>query len=220
MEYIPKISVNKAYTFLKKNYNKKSLNQKSSKDNNILEPFSVMLKLSLLFFKPEGTKLSIHSNTIIFQEPDFIQGVNRYFNNDKSIDITKLYIPILKCLSRFELNDNYKFLFNISINGLEKLKKNYMSDYSTLTTINSYIALIKSYIGGFNLNIDNCFVNNSSDLNIWNDEDICLVINCFNKLNEETSDNLKKKYMRVIIDIAELKEYIAVEMVNKAVEYF
>ena len=217
MEYIPKAK--KVISLIKKNYNNKITIDKNN-DNCVLEPFSVMIKLSLLYFKAYGTKLSIKGNTIIFQEPDLIQGFNRYLNNDKSIDITKLYIAILKCLSRFEINDDYKFLFSISIKGLMKLKKNYENDYSTLTTINSYIALIKSYINGSNLDIDNVYINNT-ELNIWKEHDIKLIINYFHKLNDEhNSNNLIKNYIKVIVNIAELKEHIASELVSKAVELF
>ena len=223
MDYLPKISLNKLYSVIKKNYSSNKSTNQQSKENGVLEPFSIMIKLSLLFFKPEGTKLSIHCNTVIFQEPDLVQGINRYINNDKSIDITKLYIPIIKCLSRYKLNDDYKFLFSLSIMGLEKLKKTYISinsNYSTLTTINSYIALIKSYINGSNLNnMDNMYINNI-DITIWKDEDIKLIINYFQKLSENNSDNLTKKYIKVILNIAELKENIAAEMVHKAVELF
>ena len=176
-----------------------------------------------MFFKPDGTKLSIQGNSITFSEPDFTQGVNRYLNNDKSIDITKLYIPILKCLSRFKLNDDYKFLFNISIQGLEKLKKCYSvqenTNYSTLTTINSYIALIKAYINGNRLDEDNIYIN-TNDYNIWKESDIKLITNYFHKLEENNSDSVNKNYIRVISHIAELKENIAYDMINKAVELF
>lgn len=221
MEYLPKLSVNKVYSVIKTNYQNKTASTGKSKENCVLEPLSVMIKLSLLNFKPDGTKLSINCNTIIFQEPDIIQGMSRYFNNDKSIDITKLYIPIVKCLSRFHLNESYDFLFRISISGLEKLRKNYVSgsNESTITTINSYIALIKTYINGNKIDIENMYIN-GSDTNIWKEEDINLIINYFHKLSENNSENLKKKYIKVIQNIADLKENIAKELVNKAVELF
>lgn len=224
MEYLNKISVNKIYSFVKKNYNSNKISVKN-KDNCVLDPLSVMIKLAILYFKADGTKISIQNNTIVFQNPDIIQGVNRYFNNDKSIDITKLYIPILKCLARYEKNDDYIFLFKITIDGLEKLKKNYSiesnSNSSTITTINSYITLIKSYINGVKLDIENIYMNNTEVNNIWKKEDIELIVNYFKKLiEEENSIILTKKYIDVINNIAELKENIATELVNKAVELF
>jgi len=222
MEYLPKVSVNKIYSFVKKSYNNSSTTKKN-KNCIVLEPLSVMIKLSLLYFKSEGTKLSIKDNTIMFQEPDIVQGINRYLNNDKSIDITKLYIPIIKSLSRYKNNSDFIFLFNISIDGLEKLKKNYTNPNcnSTITTINSYIALMKSYINGVNMDVDNVYTNNNSDGDIWKEEDIKLIVNYFRLLLEESnSDNLKQKYIRVICNIAELKENIAKEMINRAVELF
>lgn len=222
MEYLPKVSVNKIYSFVKKSYNNSSTIKKN-KNCIVLEPLSVMIKLSLLYFKSEGTKLSIKDNTITFQEPDIVQGINRYLNNDKSIDITKLYIPIIKSLSRYKNNPDFIFLFNISIDGLEKLKKNYTNPNcnSTITTINSYIALMKSYINGVNMDVDNVYTNNSSDGDIWKEEDIKLIVNYFRLLIEESnSDNLKQKYIKVICNIAELKENIAKELINRAVELF
>ena len=40
----------------------------------ILEPFCTLIKLILLSYKPDGTKISIYNNTIQFHEPSIIQG--------------------------------------------------------------------------------------------------------------------------------------------------
>ena len=71
------------------------------------------------------------------------------------------------------------------------------------------------------MDVDNVYTNNNSDGDIWKEEDIKLIVNYFRLLLEESnSDNLKQKYIRVICNIAELKENIAKEMINRAVELF
>jgi hypothetical protein len=52
--------------------------------NKILEPLNCLLRLSLLQYKPKGTKLSIHENSILYNEKSFVQGLLRSFNDDKS----------------------------------------------------------------------------------------------------------------------------------------
>ena len=42
-------------------------------DSQVLDPFSCLIRLCLLNYKPIGTKLSFTNNKIIFQEPDFLQ---------------------------------------------------------------------------------------------------------------------------------------------------
>ena len=40
-------------------------------DSQVLDPFSCLIRLCLLNYKPLGTKLSFTNNKIVFQEPDF-----------------------------------------------------------------------------------------------------------------------------------------------------
>ena len=49
----------------------------------ILEPISCIIKLILMIYKEEGTKISILNNAIDFYEPSHLQGFLRNINGDK-----------------------------------------------------------------------------------------------------------------------------------------
>ena len=56
-----------------------STNGKNNKSNNqILEPFSTLLKLAIISFKENGVKIAVHNNRIFMQEPGMLQGTIRY----------------------------------------------------------------------------------------------------------------------------------------------
>ena len=45
--------------------------------SQVLDPFSCLIRLCLLNYKPIGTKLSFTNNKIVFQEPDFLQSAKK-----------------------------------------------------------------------------------------------------------------------------------------------
>ena len=195
-------------------------------NSNIIESYSVMIRLALLYFKPKGTKLSIKNNVISYQEPHISQGINRYMNNDKSIDITKLYTPIFKVLSRYKSNENNNYIFTMSIDGLNNLKSIYNKKTSdkigTVTIIDSYITLIESYIKG--INITDMKITTDSDENIttmdniWTDDEISNIVSYLKIINDGSF--LSDKYIKYIEDLIYLKETIADEMIKKAMIRF
>ena len=54
----------------------------------ILEPMTTILKISLLQWFPEGTKLSVIDNSLYYNEPSLIQGVRRTWGGDFSSRFT------------------------------------------------------------------------------------------------------------------------------------
>ena len=73
------------------NYVIKSLNYTqpfNEHGKQILEPLSCMIRLAILSFKENGTKISICGNRITYQTYNFIQGAMRWTNGDKRTGFT------------------------------------------------------------------------------------------------------------------------------------
>ena len=118
----------------------------------ILNPLTVIIKLSILSCKPIGTKIHIQNNTIYFQEPGIFQGITRYiFKSDKS-QLQYIYNPIKIACKNYlskEFIKNTPNLVNIFMSakkGLEKLIKTYASCSITNLCLKYYYVIITNYI--------------------------------------------------------------------------
>ena len=60
----------------------------------ILEPISTLFRLSILSFKPKGTKISITENKIIINDNNYIQGISRWSGGDARTDLHNLFNPL------------------------------------------------------------------------------------------------------------------------------
>jgi len=113
----------------------------------VIEPFCSIVKLAMLSYYPEGTKISIGNNTIQFVKPTVLQGTFRWSSGDKREDLHYLLRPIQKASEWYKKElENYNDLgelFNKSILGLENLKLSY-TDSSTITchSLDRYIDII------------------------------------------------------------------------------
>jgi hypothetical protein len=95
---------------------------------DILDPLSVILKLYIYNFKPEGTKISVSNNKIVLQDIGIFQGSVRKIFGDTKNDINIIFGPVvyacLKYLSSEE-REKYLYIFEIVSASLNKLKLTY-----------------------------------------------------------------------------------------------
>jgi len=122
----------------------KAIFQKKTERNVIIDPFSCLVKLSLLRFLEQGTKISIYQNRIHFNSPSYIQGFIRFMYGDNREHLHNLYLPIQKCVEWFWDNTNVDmtYMFNNAVIGLKMLKYAY-SEYATIQhTIDYYIIIM------------------------------------------------------------------------------
>ena len=110
--------------------------------NLILEPLCVVFRLAILKYKPPYTKLSIKDNGIIYQENTYDQGFIRMMEGDTREDLHNLYHPILKSIEWYSYND-YKFLYDECITGLNILNSVYDRNSTIRHTISHYISVIQ-----------------------------------------------------------------------------
>jgi len=110
----------------------------------ILEPLSCVLKLSLLQYKPNGTKISVSTNSLHFDEPSLLQGMTRRMGGDSRQDLHNICNPIVKCLEWFPLSDPINaFFYQECIKGLRTLKSSYESQSIVTHTLDHYIGLLE-----------------------------------------------------------------------------
>lgn len=110
--------------------------------NLILEPLTVIFRLAILKYKPPNTKLSIKDNGIVYQEYTYDQGIIRMMEGDTREDLHNLYHPILKSIEWYSY-DEYKFLYDECIIGLNILNSVYDRNSTIRHTISHYISVIQ-----------------------------------------------------------------------------
>lgn len=118
--------------------------QKKKERNIIIDPFSCLVKLSLIRFLDEGTKISINQNRLNFNSPGYIQGLIRFMYGDNREDLHNILLPLQKCVEWFynDNNPDMLYMFNNAVLGLKFLKKSY-STYATIQhTIDYYIIIL------------------------------------------------------------------------------
>lgn len=197
----------------------------STADNHgeILEPFCCMVKLSLLYYKPDKTKISIINNSIGYQEPTIIQSALRWKNGDKREHIYNLYNPIQKFLLWFDLTDSkIIYIINCAIKGLEKLLICYNTDDSvTVHSIKYYINLLQESLTNQSI-ISNNELSDSDIYHIkfkklWNDSEIDIIYKILLEISTLYAENNPQQiiYINSIEHIINAKELIVLSIVNK-----
>ena len=61
----------------------------------MLDPITTVLRLGILKYKPECTKIGVANNKLTFYEPTVYQGIYRWWSGDSRTDIQYLYLPLL-----------------------------------------------------------------------------------------------------------------------------
>jgi hypothetical protein len=124
----------------------------SNNKTDILDPLSVILKLFIYNYKPQGTKLSISFNKVIIQDIGIFQGSVRTFFGDSKNDINIIFGPVVyACIKYLAGSDRekYIYIFEIVSSSLNKLKLTYAGDEIVYT-----IDQIKNVIDSFITNKD------------------------------------------------------------------
>lgn len=209
----------------------------------ILEPISTLFRLSILSFKPKGTKISITENKIVINDNNYIQGISRWSGGDARTDLHNLFNPLDR-LEKYDYsylfnNDNYNNILKYAINGLEKLKLTYADCSIIQHSINLYITKLKSIIKE-NENTKNndvekgSFKDNSNCLgeldendykiennlyrmfkNIWNNRQSNIICELLNEIYElKNKNNLNDSFDNIENKLVEEEIYYLLESVN------
>ncbi len=114
------------------------------KENNRLDPLTTLIKLAILPYKSEGTKLSIDSNYIHYSENTIYQFAVRKYFGDSYNDLRDLNKTLHKAVAWFYDDPKLKYLFDNAIIGLDKLKKTY-GNTGKADAVQSYIDILSGF---------------------------------------------------------------------------
>ena len=210
----------------------------------LLEPLSTIIRLSILYFNIEGTKIAIYNNRIFSQKPSFIQGTSRFLNGHKRNELHYLYKPIIKATQQYNPNnEDIKVIFEFAIKGLEKLKTTYKNKSGTIIchSIDLYKESIQKTIDQEKTtkNNNNSKKNkNNTDINqekiccdeltdslyddfynLWDKEQIKIVSDLLKLAHKHKNDkNTSLSFIQSIDSIIQNKEKLSLNLINKATE--
>lgn len=144
-------------------------NKSVSPQHYILDPLSTIIKLALLNHKSDGTKLQIHENIILFQEPGMFQGVSRFFTNSSRSDLSYLYNPIQIACTKYlspEDTDTHSKMKELFVNAQKGINK--------LTDTYKYCNILKQSLYLFSVLIDNILLEKNNAQLFKSDNITCL----------------------------------------------
>ena len=121
-----------------------NLLSKPSSSEKILDPMSCIIRIGLLNFKKDNTKIGIHNNSLQFQYPSVLQGTIRWANGDGRTDLHYLHNPILKAIEWYDIN-RIRLILEFCKKGLLKLKRSYseiIDSNLVCHSLNYYIKII------------------------------------------------------------------------------
>lgn len=216
-------------SLVKSLYNIISKYNSNSKDyiHQILEPLTTIIKLAIISFKPQGTKIAIDSNKIFIQEPGFFQGVSRWTYGNNREELHHILKPILRSIDIYNphKSESLNKIYNFSVEGLKNLKKSYSNSNSTLChALDLYITLLEEKLKKkIDLSVDsyenlsniknNLNLSQNTKVNldklfieIWNDKDINLI--CEMLILAKNNPNEEKSYLKAVESILDTKEKI------------
>lgn len=181
----------------------------NSEKKIILEPFCCLIRICLLNYKLDNTKLCINENSIDYIEPSIYQGLYRQLSGDNREDLHNLYSPIIKSFEWYSKDlEHYKYIYQKCIDGLNKLIGTYDKNSTIYHTLNQYKTLIENHINGcdkYNKVGESPLINKMESF--WTDSEKKLIYKNL-KIVEETKNNI---YIETIENILKNKE----QMVNE-----
>ena len=192
-------------------------------ERQILDPLTTMIKLALLGYKQDGTKLAIDSNRIYFQEPTIFQGFWRWAYGNKRYELHHLLNPILKAVKRYDINnESIKLIFQGSVIGLDKLKSSYNNASNVVNhSLDLYMSIINNVIVPDSSRNNTIFNSVQEDeettrkisifQNLWAEDEIVLVANMLNQIYNSKKDS--KTYIDAVNTILIMKEDRANELI-------
>lgn len=179
------------------------------KKTMILDPLTTMFRLSMISFKPIGTKLSVYKNTMNYVEPGAFQGVYRWTFGEGRDDLHNIYRPIQRFLSWYSKDDEtISKLIQFSIQGLQKLSESYAQDSIIHHSIKLYILMLES-----KKSIDDCpdekEVNNQiyeSFKGLYKKNEITLLVEMLELSNRENDEEKVCSFLQSIDTLLQVKE--------------
>jgi len=128
--------------------------------NKILDPISTIVRLAMLHYKNEGTKITVDDNKVVFNETSTwiignlfnYQGIYRNINGYSRQDLVLVYPPIFRAMLWYDKNkeielEHIRKILVLTSKGLLSLKELYKDEDGRMEMfLNHCIEKIKQYM--------------------------------------------------------------------------
>ncbi len=191
--------------------------------DKVVEPFITFIKIALLNFNPDNTKISIANHTIIFRLPTMYQGILRWSYGETRKDIDFIETSILFALKIIEKRKLYKkvnqLLFYVYC-GINKLTLCYIDDTKYKAKLQRLETIIKKVYESNQFEIPKMILKQKINFNYtqlekyWETVELIHIndiFKCINKLYKIQSvtptqkQTIREQYIEIINNILEIK---------------
>ena len=180
-----------------------NVHQHKERSDMILEPLQVMIQLALLCFCPVGTKVSVRDNILHLQQPAYLQGAVRWWNNDNKDDLYYLFHAIRRYYKWYKSKDVeiYNYILTLAIRGINKLIETYSkTDRKSIShTLNLYKNVLELETPDLfkdsssnSVDIDAVFQNITK---VYDEDLLKIVHSILNLMEKENKDINKQSYL-------------------------
>ena len=205
-----------------------------AKPDSIIEPLTCLIRLSILEYKPVGTKISVSNNKIQYNDPNILQGAIRWSNGDAREDLHNIFNPIRKAVEWFDKDDEQiAHIFQCSIKGLYRLKKSYHPNSVVSHSIQYYIDYIDNNLNDDKSNNKDKKMNSETNTlylklkEFWTPREIIIINNLFlelennrQKSEEDTNFNTQQNTLiRAIETLLSSKEEAVSKLLFETTTY-
>ena len=175
--------------------------------DNVVEPICSLFRLIILSYKPDGTKIGIQDNRIVYHTPSFFQGTQRWTNGTSREQIAYLFISIHKIISIYVNQQqeyeplieskHFTMVTELAITGLQKLKNSYVKTPTLASQLISlYITILQ------NQSLDTMTISEFKDTNefsikiydfyhsVWSHQELNLLITITKQLQESEDPSI------------------------------
>lgn len=169
----------------------------------MLDPITTVIRLGILKYKPESTKIGVIDNKLVFYEPTVYQGISRWWSGDSRMDVQYLYLPVLyfACIKHgyvesvfddFEDKDIIlQKLSDMALEGLKSLRSIYNHQHHKIDAVTN---MIDSYIH---------LLTNKTDNSEFVKEKIDTIQNTIKLTFTEFTKEWKESYIKIILNLIE-----------------
>ena len=196
----------------------------------VLEPFYTIIKIALLNFYPDNTKIAINNNEINTRLPSMYQGILRWSYGEDRSDlkyIEKSILFALKIIDKFNIKNINSLLFYL-YSGLNKLTLCYIEDDKYKKKLQQLEMIIKDMyeVNKFEVSNSN-YIQRINDfdynkvINFWKKKEIDYINHnflCIEKLykldkeiNLENKKDLREYYITIIKKILNIKNELFIK---------
>jgi hypothetical protein len=187
-------------------------------ENYSYDPLLTCVKLAMLIFHENGTKLSLYNKKIYVQPPSYTQGASRKLYGNSKEELVNLFIPLKQCLNTYGDNPYVKEILKLATDGLNILQKTYENNPGIVLQLQFLIEMINDYLEGYHKTYNNLkslsifkdYNNKPVHKELWNDLSVNVLnkhlMNSYREFLSKDNDNKFDEELKKLEGFIEAKE--------------